>query len=243
MRTLARAISGVLIVVFLVGSIAPVGIFANDDPNCVATSNTNGNWYATFQNSGFADSTVAGGHSRFRKTQISLAASNYRALYVNWVVQRYAGLDTIWAEIGYGYNPFGNQGGPVWYFFAERTQTSYDFLYPLFNVDPTQDNSAHDVTIKWTAVNGVYRGYVDNVEKMVVTGLGDWGLNGQSAGLESSSCRNAMWSNTFDTMTTQSWSTLLWSPWTAALNPPYVNSPAIASWRTYPTSGDVAEAP
>lgn len=178
---------------------------------------------------------------------MSLAASNYRAIYVNWAVQKYpvAGVGaTIWAEIGWGYNPFhGNEGGPVWYYYYQRADSTFGYYYPLNALDPVQDNSLHDVTIKWTASGGTYRGYVDNQEEMFATGLGDWGLNGHEVGLESSSCRSAMWSNTFDTMTTQSWGTLGWSPWQTAYNPPHFDRPGIAAWRTFPTNGDVAEAP
>lgn len=59
-RLTLRIITGILVLAFLVVNNEPITALANDDPNCIATGQYNGNWYANFQNIGFADSTVAG---------------------------------------------------------------------------------------------------------------------------------------------------------------------------------------
>lgn len=104
-------------------------------------------------------------------------------------------------------------------------------------------------SITWVSSGGTYKGYIDNTEAMFASGLSDTGLSYPEAGLESMSCRTQMWSNTYDSLTTQSWSTLQWSYWTSGQRDT-PSPPARSVWIQTPTSSgsvnpsfQVAEAP
>lgn len=218
--------------------VAQSGVSLAYDPTCSPPSQGSDRWYAVFFGPTVGPSVTAGAHARIQKTQIILNSGAYQAIYVHWILFP-SSPQSSWAEIGYGFNPTqSGEGGPLWYYYYRRGNGTFGYYQPL-NFNAQADDTAHDVTIKWVSSGGTYKGYIDNIEAMFASGLSDTGLSYPEAGLESMSCHTQMWSNTYDSLTTQSWSTLQWSYWTSGSRGT-PSAPALSVWiRTPASNGSV----